>query len=291
LLQAVLSLGIAIAAASAAIAYQNNEIYACGQTCDTTCPGGVPSATCRIASSGKCVLKANVSCAAASSAIQLTSGTTLDMGGYDITCTESYPSSSCAYNAIEIVSNSGSTVTNSTGNESVISGPFTVGVECDNHVSTVSNITVNDGLVGIGDCKTVKNNVIGPTSQSAFGNNEGISSSGVTGNSFTNNFVTGRTVPIKYNASLNVTISHNLIDTTGMAYFAFDVGGGGAITASNNIVFGTGFNGSSTVFNVDTGSGSTLSGSGNYCDPSHPGCAACVSSNYCTAYSSPFAGN
>src|SRR6476661_712860 len=104
----LLALGMVVAIAPRATAFTNNEVYACGQTCNTTCSGGA-NATCRVASGGKCVLNGNVSCpgtGAGSGPIQVTSATTLDLQGYDITCTEVSPSS-CAYTGIEVISTGG----------------------------------------------------------------------------------------------------------------------------------------------------------------------------------------
>jgi hypothetical protein len=85
------------------------------------------------------------------------------------------------YSAI-VMGASGSKVTNSsTTDESVVSGPFTVGVECAGYGSSVvEKLTVRGVIRGVNNWLTVRNNIIGPSAYLNFlGINFGISTGGI----------------------------------------------------------------------------------------------------------------
>jgi hypothetical protein len=290
LFRGLLALGLVVAITSRANAFLANEIDACGQKCQATCPGG-PNATCRTAISGKCILTHSFSCPATgtgSGSILINIAATLDLSGYSITCSDP---TSCPYIAIS-VNSTGGKVTNSAGAESIVSGPFDTIIDCGGNATTsVTNVTVRDGLFGINNCRTVTNNVVGPTSQSFLGANQGISSLGISNSdTISNNSVSGRTLAIYHQSSFNVTIAGNVIDTSS-ATDAVTLGGSGNVNANGNIFFGTGYNSGSQLF-FTTGYTGSLTPLSNYCDPNHPDCAACITALNCQAYATPsFPGN
>ena len=228
-------------------------VTACGHTRQPSCISG--STTCHQAVGGKCKLNSNLSCDATESPLMLDSGLDLDLRGYDITCTETLPST-CNYAAISFDPNdSGSVVTSDgTAGDSVISGPFYSGVNCDLAAGSVAeNTTVFDALFGILDCKTVKNNVIGATTQNAFGGYWGIALTAQisSGDAITGNFVSGRVVPIAATHP-SATVQGNVVDTDG-AVLGISVGtsaGGYTGQARCNVFFGEG----STAHRMSSGS-------------------------------------
>ena len=282
LLAAAVSMPVHVAA--------SNVIDGCGQSCEDDCV----LSTCREAVNGKCVLDADISCDSTESAIILASGNNLDLQGYDITCTETAPAE-CSYNAVEMNS-SGSQVKsdNSGDDEAVISGRFTVGVDCDlNTNSLVEDITVLDSVIAIRDCRTVRNNVIGPSSQFVLGVNQGIGTTGVAnGDSINDNYVSGRALPIVAITSNKVNILRNVIHTD-IAVQAISLGtvaSGADGDAKFNVVFADGFSATSTIFTI-LGTTDSVNYDGNFCDEDHPDCADCIANDQCEPYTSPFAGN
>ena len=293
MLHGALAVGMMLAVASNAAAFLSSEIYACGQRCNTSC-GADPN--CRTANNGKCTLAQHITCTATIPTIgvgvEATAATTIDLNGNNITCTEVLPSS-CNYNGARIVS-SGCKITNTQAGGGVISGLFNNGVDCQSNAnSTVSNITVNDGLVGIENCKIVASNVVGPSYQTGFGVNLGISTGGISNaDAFTKNFISGRVIAIYHNGTTAINVSNNVIDTTDVDAYAIVLGSGHASTSGNadhNIFFGVGVDSSSTLFSI--GGTDNVTSTGNFCDPNHPDCGNCVSSGHCESYSAPFSGN
>lgn len=285
------ALPLAAVLALAAPAMANNVIDGCGQTCEIDC-GADPN--CREASGGKCVLTDDVTCDSSESAIELLSGNDLEMAGFDITCTEEAPDS-CPYAAILVI-DSGSKITSDGSEddgEAVISGRFFFGVDCDlNASSIVENITVFDGISAIRDCRTVRNNVIGPSSQFYLLANFGISTEGIGGSdSFRNNSIEGRVFPISNNGSNSLAIEGNVINTdaTNRAITLGNATGGADGVAKFNVFFGTGASASAVLFQI-YGEDSVVY-SRNYCNGDHPDCAACIAAGRCEPYTSPFPGN
>ena len=266
----------------------SNVINACNQTCETDC-SSKPS-NCRQASGSppKCVLGGDLSCTAAQGAIELASGHDLDLQGYDITCTETAPAL-CNYSAIYMSATS-SRVVNSSSNQSVISGRFGIGVDCGSRASSlVEDITVNDGFIGIYSCQTVRNTVVGPSSdfnQWAF--NMGIYTAGISNSdSVTDNYVAGRMWPIYSESPYRLDVERNV--TKGAGYAAITVGAGQSTSTGNvrfNIMFGAS---GGSIDGAATTDNSTYDG--NFCDPDLADCASCITAGRCMPYTSPFVGN
>jgi hypothetical protein len=162
-------------------------------------------------------LASNISCAAGQGSIQLLSGLDLDLAGYDITCTES-SSTKCAYPAISMASSASKVTSSSATDEAVISGPFSVGVYCGGYgTSIVEKITINGGVTGILDCQTVRNNVVGAsTDYNQFSTNFGILTGGVSNSdSITDNHVSTRVWPIYSTSPYSLDVQRNVIKGTG----------------------------------------------------------------------------
>lgn len=264
---------------------QTNIITACGQTCEDDC--GIPS--CKKAISGKCVLTSNVSCTSGQGAIRLVGGNDLDLQGYDVTCTATSPSS-CIYPAIDIVDPNSKVTSSDDDDPSVISGPFLTGVDCLAEANAiVEHVTINDGIFGILNCETVRHNVIGPSSDLLWGGNMGISTGGVAnGESITENYISGRTLPIFSTSALTLNVEKNVIQTNGSS-IAITLASGQSSSAGNvrfNIFFG---DAGTTLFS--TPGTDVVNYDGNFCDPSHPDCGTCIGDDRCMPYTSPFIGN
>ncbi len=285
------ALALAAVFALAAPATANNVIDGCGQTCEIDC-GADPN--CREASGGKCILADDVTCDATESAIELLSGNDLEMAGFDITCTEVAPDS-CPYSAILVIDTGSKITSDGSGDdgEAVISGRFFFGVDCDlNASSIVEKITVFDGIGAIRDCRTVRNNVIGPSSQLYLLANFGITTEGIGGSdSFRNNSIEGRVFPITNNGSNSLSVEGNVINTdaTNRAISLGNATGGADGVAKFNVFFGAGASAGAELFQIH-GEDSVVY-SGNYCNGDHPDCAACIAAGHCESYTSPFKGN
>lgn len=266
-----------------ASAWAPNEIYACGQSCRTDCTG---HANCRTASGSppKCIVYDPISCTSAGSAIRLVNGTDLDLQS-TITCTETDPST-CAYPAI-VMDDSGSKITNSGSSEAIISGRFSVGVDCWGYGSSiVEKITVEDGYVAIANCQTVRNTVVGPTTQFYVFSNWGITTTGISNaDSINDNFVSGRLYPIYSSSSYALDVQRNVIFGTGNAAIRLHQSSASG-NVKNNVVFSSD-GGGSTVISSSAGPNFD----GNFCAPDISGCGSCISAGQCEPYTSPFIGN
>jgi hypothetical protein len=275
-------------------AISSNVIDDCGLTCEIDCAD--PPGSCREAVSGECELTADVDCTSSDASIMLVGGTDLQMNGYEITCT----SASCGYYAVETDDN-GSKVTNdgsgeTSDPESLISGPFAGGVNCqlkDN--SIVEKIMIADGLIAVLDCETVRNNVFLASTQSVFGINHAVATSGVTNSDeIVDNYMTGRTVPILTSGTEDIAILRNVIHLgTGL----LGVRPGQNQTVANgdikfNVFFGEGFPDSSpTIISLGAGTTDNIDYQGNFCDENHPDCATCQADGRCESHTAPFPGN
>jgi hypothetical protein len=282
------ALATTIALGMSSVAMANDVIDDCGQSCEDDC-GVDPD--CREAVSGKCKLTADITCDETESAISLISGNDLDMKGFDITCT----ATTCGYAAVTMT-DAGTTVTSDGSGddgEAVISGKFDVGVACGLEAnSTVEKITVLDGLTGIQNCKTVKNNVVGPSTQFALGTNLGISTTGIANSVFSDNYVSGRGFGILNSGSATLDVLRNVIHTD-VSVAAIWLGGGAGSSANGNakfnVVFADGYDSSATVITISGTNNVTFDG--NFCDEDHPNCASCISGSRCEPFVSPFQGN
>lgn len=278
--------------ATTAFAY-TNQIDGCNQTCETDCTSKGTSCRQASGSPSKCVLSSNITCTSGDGPIEIASGHDLDLSGHTITCSETDPAN-CAYAAI-LLGASGSKVTDTAGG-SVISGRFRWGVNCSSKTSSiVEKLTINDSIYAIADCQTVRNNVIGPTSQyTIYATNYGIFTSGISNtDSITENYIESRVLPIISTSTYALDVQKNVIKGTGLsaiwlAYGQTDSYG----TAKFNIIFGD-FTSSGTVFSSPSGTHDHVSYDGNFCDPdlAGSGCTNCISSGRCMPYAAPFTGN
>ncbi len=268
----------------------DNVITDCGQSCEDDC-GTDPN--CREAAGGKCILEADVSCDSTESTILLVSGNNLDLQGWDVTCTTT--GTGCIYNAIQM-NDAGSKVTSDGSEddgESEISGLFLAGVACNGKSnSIVENLTLFDGIFAVNSCKTVRNNVIGSSSQFLFGGNIGIFTTGISNaDSFTDNYISGRTVPILSQGTTDVDVMRNVIHTD-VADEAVWLGQGQTAAGGLikfNVFFGVGPDSSAVLIKMPATDDGTYDG--NLCDEDHPDCADCISDGRCEPFASPFPGN
>lgn len=271
-----------------------NAFTACGQYCDSTCPS--PPGNCIVGTGTPktCTLTADIHCDSTNTAgwgLSTTNqnGVVIDLSGHNVICDET-PPNNCNYPAIALNSSaSGQKVTNSNATESIIDGPFYSGVDCNLAAgSTVEKITVLDPIIGIQDCKTATNNVLGAAYSSLLGGQWGVWTTGMTGDSIVNNAVSGRTIPISTGGSTKIW--GNVINVTG-GPFGIYVTGSGSTNIKYNVFFGTGLDGSSELITVTGTDNGTYDG--NLCDINHPDCATCIATatERCTPYTAPFAGN
>lgn len=276
----MLAAGLLLLATTAVTASADpNDITGCGQYCQVGSCGAIPN--CRTASSGKCKLASNISCGSSDGTISFLDGTDFDLQGYDITCT----AGSCSYWVITVEDPS-TKITNSTGAESVISGPFGNGITCNGNTSSiVENVTLRfPAGLALYACQTVRHNVVDGQGSGFWG----IITTGITsGDSITDNYFTGYSYPVITGTTQTVDILRNVIDTAG-ATAGISLGGNQASDAGN------------VKFNILFGNGTTLiapnatdyaSYDGNYCDPAQSSCTSCISSGHCEPYVSPFLGN
>lgn len=284
-------LAVALATISApSIVWATNVIDGCGQTCEADCSS---DPNCREAVSGKCILNADVSCDSGDSAIELLSGNDLDLQGYEITCTETSPNS-CNYSAISVLATGSKITSDGSGDdgESIISGRFTFGVHCNSNTgSIVEHLTIFDGVAAVKNCATVRENVVGPSSQLFLLVNFGIVNEGVGSNdSINKNYIEGRLRAIA-GGSDSLEIRENVIhtDSSAAAIMLGDSTNGADGVAKFNIFFADGNNSSALLFNI-TGTDSLVY-DGNYCNGDHPDCADCIADGRCEPYTSPFQGN
>lgn len=281
-------LGFILATMSSALA--SNVIDGCGQTCEVDCSS---DPDCREAVSGKCVLTADISCGSGDSSIELLSGNDLDLQGYDITCSEASPDN-CGYSAISVLSSGSKITSDGSGDdgESVISGRFTFGVHCNSNTgSIVEHLTIFDGVAAVKNCATVRENVIGPSSQFFLLVNFGIVNEGVgSGDSVNKNHIEGRLRAIS-GGSDSLEIRENVIhtDSSASAIKLGDSTNGADGVAKFNVFFADGANASSLLFDI-TGTDSLVY-DGNFCNGDHPDCADCIAAGRCEPYASPFQGN
>lgn len=271
-----------------------NAFTACGQYCASACP--TPPGNCIVGSGSPktCTLTGDLHCTSANTAgwglsTTSTTGIVIDLSGYNVLCDET-PPNNCNYPAISLDSSaSGQKVTNSNATEAVIDGPFYSGVDCNLAAgSTVEKITVLDPIIGILDCKTVTNNVLGAAYDSLLGGQWGVWTAGMTGDSIVNNSVSGRTIPITTGGSTKIW--GNVIDTAGAAFGVY-VNGSGSTNIKYNVFFGPGYDASAKLVTVTGTDNGTYEK--NLCDIHHPDCASCIASTpqHCTPYTAPFAGN
>ena len=107
----------------------------------------------------------------------------------------------------------------------------------------------------------------------------------------TENFVTGRVLPIFSSSALTLDVQKNVVDTSS-ALVAIWLGNSQSVsngTAKFNIFFGSGIGGTDYEFLAAATDHVTYDG--NFCDPAHPDCASCITAGRCMPYTSPFTGN
>lgn len=271
-------------------AYASHAIFACGKVCEADCDD-FPYPDCVEAEGGECYLYNNVETNSTTTpCVRLRDGMDLNMNGKTITCQSGVD----CHHAVQMESGSGGRVKNDSTTEALITGRFFAGVECQLLPSSdVTGIRIVDTLVGVSNCKTVKNNVITGLGRTYLTGNFGISTSGVTasGDLLQENYIADKSYGIYINGTDAVEARDNVLHTTMWTQC------GVALTASSEAVI----NGNTFLGVGNAGFGTTRKiiclpnpeptqdvYSGNICDKDHPDCAACISGGRCMPFTAPF---
>jgi len=271
-------------------AHAGHTFFACGKTCEVDCDDA-PYADCVEAEGGKCVLGQDIVCSSTTTpAVRLRDGMDLDMAGSSITCASGVD---CQH-GVQMESGSGSKVVNSSSDEALITGGFHSGVYCGLTASSeVTGIRIVNTIVGVNDCKTVKNNVITGIGRTFLTLNFGIQTSGVTasGDLISGNYVADKSWGIYISGTDAVEASGNVVHTTGWSNCGVNLTSGSEAIVEANTFLGVGnagFGSTRKVICVPSPEPTGTEYSGNICDRDHPDCAACISGGRCMPFTAPF---
>lgn len=271
--------------------HAGHSILTCEATCEVDCddPGSGPN--CHEAEGGECILATDITCSSTTDpAIVLRDGQDLDMDDHDINCQSGV---NCATGVF--MEDSGSKVQNLSSGEAGILGKFFYGVDCDlNGSSQVLGIRIEDSLVGVKDCKTVKQNVITGLGRNYLTLNWGIQTEGVTvsGDLISDNYFADKSRSIWVTGDDKVEANDNVIHTSGWGACAVELATSNSRTiAQGNTIQGignAGFGSIKEIFCLPTVEPTGISLSGNLCNRDHPDCAACITAGFCEPFVAPF---
>ena len=244
----------------------------------------VPINTCPAGCTSNCYLNSSVTCASGDR-ITLSSGADLDMHGNTITCS----SGSCTGAAVEMIGGN-SQVYNSLGGssafESVISGPFQIGVDCNGNTgSAVHGITIESSTAAlIVECAEVYENRLtgGGLNNTGINVDDGIAAS----DSIHDNYMSDIGIGVLIGAASGISIDHNLFALTGgQQAIRFSNTTSSSNEFKHNIIMG---NPSTDIFKVYGSAPPSSVFEVNLCDPSAAECVSCMGFSRCEDPISPF---
>ena len=272
-------------------AQASHTISTCQATCEVDCddPGSGPN--CHEAEGGECLVATDLTCSSTTQpAIVLEDGMDLDLDDHYITCASGV---NCS-DGIDITS-SGSKVYNGSSGEAGVLGKFFYGVDCNLHGnSQVLGIRIEDSLVGVKDCKTVKQNVIVGLGRTYLTVNWGIQTAGVTntGDLISENYFADKSRAVFVAGDKKVEVNDNIIHTTGWGACAVELASSTSeAIAKRNTILGVGnagFGSTREIFCLPATEPTGINLFGNVCNRDHPDCAACGTAGFCEEFVAPF---
>jgi hypothetical protein len=263
----------------------------CFVTCEVDCddPGSGPN--CHEAEGGECILSADITCNSTTTpVVRLRDGMNLDMDGHTITC----DASGGCHNGVQIEGNGSKVYNSAAPQEAAIKGGFWAGVECNLYPgSEVDGIRIENTLIGLRNCKIVKNNAIVGLGRTYLTANWGIQTQGVTSGSdlISGNYFADKNRAILITGTNAVEARDNVIHTTGWSACGVELTTGSQAVLKGNTFLGVGNAGFGTtrkVICVPTPEPTGVTYSGNVCDRDHPDCAACIAAGRCMPFTAPF---
>jgi hypothetical protein len=271
-------------------AQANHIFFGCGKTCEVDCDDA-PYPDCIEAEGGKCILGENIECNSTTiPAVRLRDGMDLDLDGHTITCATGV---NC-HNGVQMDSGSASKVVNNASSEAVITGGFWAGVECNLLAgSEVTGIRIVNTLVGVDNCKTVKNNVITGLGRNFLTLNFGIQTTGVTasGDEISGNYIADKSWGIYISGTDAVEASGNVLHTSLWTNCGVNLTANSEAIIEGNTFLGVGnagFGSTRKIICLPNPEPTDTTYSGNICDRDHPDCAACIAGHRCMPFTAPF---
>jgi hypothetical protein len=263
----------------------------CQITCEADCDDGGSGPNCHEAEGGECILTDDIECNSTTvPVVRLRDGTDLDLNGNTITCQANVD----CHDAVSMLS-SGSKVYDSDVGEGAIVGRFFHGVDCAlNATSEVTGIKIVDTLVGVQNCKTIKQNVITGLGRTFLTGNWGIITEGVTasGDLISKNYIADKSAAIFISGADTVEASENVFHTSTWTSCAVELASSSATAqVLTNTVFGVGNVGAGStrkIFCLNPTEPTGIEIAGNLCDEDHPDCQNCQDDGFCEPFDAPF---